>query len=134
MRSKFLIARQSYPLGVISNCRQCTLYGKFDGLIPIGREQTLHLMELAINYNLDKIEHTYSILLSFAMQPLMQENMAAQWSEIVLINFVDTRIGILHLNHTSIQAPTSKRELNILIMNIYPYLVSQRSSECFKIY
>ncbi len=101
MRAKLLIARQSYPLRAISNCRYCTLCEKLDGLVATGREQTSQLIELAISYGPDRTERTYSTLPSLATQPPSQESIAA-WSEIVLVDSIATRIGILRLSPTSI--------------------------------
>lgn len=133
MRAKLLIARQSYSLETILNCRYCTPCKKLDGLVIIGKEQILQLMKLAISYSPDKTERIYSILLSLPTQPLAQKGMAI-WFEIVLIDSVIAKIGILHLSPISIQAHILERQFKVQIINIYPYPASWRGGEYFKIY
>lgn len=101
MRVKLLIAKQSYLLGAILNCRYCTLYGKLDGLVVTYKEQTIQLMELTISYGGDKKIQTYSTLSLFATQSWIQESIAT-WSKIVLVDSVTGKIGILCLNFCSI--------------------------------
>lgn len=77
MGAKVLIAQRSYPFGAISKCRYCILFEKLDGLAATDREQTLQIVELAINYISDKTKYIYSTLLLLAIQPPAQEKIVA---------------------------------------------------------
>ena len=58
-------------------------------------------MKLAINYGLDKIEHNYLTILLLAMQLSAQKSIAVCY-EIVLVDFVIGKIGILCLSAISV--------------------------------
>ncbi len=61
-----------------------------------------------MSYGPDRTECTYSTLPLLAMQPPLQESIAA-WSEIILVDSIVTRIGMLRPSPTSIQAHTLEK-------------------------